>query len=170
MRGVLVLLPVLAAGCSGSNSTADPGGTHQRFVGEWMIDQPFHATYEASWYLFHDSGELEHLRDCAFGGQIPTGWVSDASEQVRCDFARSWSAPDADTLVITGACSDGRDRDIVLAFPADTTGNATGLVTIAVVEVGGEDGWLHAHFDWAWQRCAEQSCEPAFTDLACPSA
>lgn len=168
MRGALVLLSVLAGGCSGSAGTGDPTGTHQRFVGEWMIDQPFHATYEASWYQFHDSGELEHLRDCSFGGPVPTGWVSDAGEQVRCEFASSWSAPDADTLVIGGACSDGYDRDIQLAFPRDDSSNATGVAAIEVVAVGGEAGWLHPQFDWSWQKCGDRSCDPAFTDLECP--
>ena len=91
MRGAPVLLSIVVAGCSGNSPGDDPPGgdppeTNARFVGEWMVDQPFHATYEASWYFFHDDGELEHLRDCSVGGPGPTGFVSDASDSVRWRF------------------------------------------------------------------------------------
>lgn len=164
MRAAPLLLPILLAACA--EPTSDPpSGTNDRFIGEWMIDQPTHALYEASWYFFHEDGRLEHLRDCTFGGPVPTGSVGDAADSVRCLFADRWSAPDAETLAIAGTCSDGRERDIVLGFPADTTGNADGLPAIEVVSVGGEAGWGHFVFDWVWHECGEAGCATA---LECP--
>jgi hypothetical protein len=156
MRSALVL--VVMAACN--EPMPPPAGTNPRFVGEWMIDQPSHATYEASWYEFHEDGRLEHLRDCTLGGPVPTGFVSDASQSVRCEFGARWSALDAETLVIDGVCDDGLERALVLAFPAVASGNAAGLFGIDVVSVGGEGGWGHFTFEWAWQKCAEDGCPP----------
>jgi len=174
MRRISGLLLLAAAACSQGKANGgpqlDPPETHERFVGEWMIDQPLHATYEATWYFYHDDGTLEHLRDCSLGGPVPTGFVADVNETVRCEFANGWSAPDGDTLIVAGACTDSRDREIVLGFPTDTSGNASGLPAgeIQIVAVDGEDGWLHAPFDWRWVKCGDQSCEPAISDLECP--
>jgi hypothetical protein len=164
MRAASILLPLFLAGCAEDTSGPSPE-TNPRFVGEWMIDQPAHALYEASWYLFHDDGRLEHLRDCSFGGPVPTGSVDDASVSIRCLFGDRWSAPDGDTLVVSGTCSDGNEREIVLGFPADATGNAGGVSTIEVVSVGGETGWGHFTFDWVWHKCGESGCASA---LECP--
>ncbi len=172
MRGLpILLLTLVLAACSEQGGPGVPGETDERFVGEWMIDQPLHATYEASWYDFHADGSLEHLGDCSFGGTTgPTGFVNKAGGQLRCEFAERWSAPDASTLVIDGACSDGRDRQIVLGFPTDTGQNASGLSAIDVTQVGGEDGWGHFQFDWSWQKCGDESCAPALTGVSCPGA
>lgn len=153
---------VLLAACAGEHDNFD-----DRFVGEWMVDQPFHATYEATWYRFHAGGELEHLRDCSFGGPVPTGFVSsDEMDAVRCEFGGRWSSHDGVTLAIAGVCSDGRARDIVLGFPTDTAGNATGQTAIDVITVGGESGWGHFVWDWQWQKCGgDTSCAP---QLSCP--
>jgi hypothetical protein len=179
LRLLPVLVPLLLTGCPGRitvdppETTGEPPETngeppqmHERFVGEWKVDQPFHALYEASWYLFHEGGQLEHLRDCSFGGPVPTGFVSDAGDSLRCQFGERWSAPDANTLVIEGACSDGHERDIVLGFPEDTTADATGQSAIEVVSVGGEAGWGHFMWDWAWQKCLEPGC--VSFDPECP--
>jgi hypothetical protein len=156
MRAAL-LVPLLLASCA--EPSDDPAT--ERFAGEWMIEQPFHATYEASWYRFHDDGVLEHLGDCAFGGPVPTGFVVDATDSQRCVFADQWTATNAETIVIDGTCDDGIDRDIVLGFPSDTSGNATGQTAIDVRSVGGETGWTHTPWDWLWQKCGETSCVPS---------
>jgi hypothetical protein len=167
-----LLVPLLLTSCPGRitadppETNGEPPQTHERFVGEWKVDQPFHALYEASWYLFHEGGQLEHLRDCSFGGPVPTGFVSDAGGSLRCQFGDRWSAPDADTLVIEGACSDGHERDIVLGFPEDTTADATGQPAIEVVSVGGQVGWGHFTWDWAWQKCLEPGCVSFYPE--CP--
>jgi hypothetical protein len=153
-----LLVPVVLAGCAG------PGAGHEtdaRFVGEWMIDQPLHATYEASWYRFHDGGELEHLRDCSFGGPVPTGFVNQMDDAVRCHFASTWSAAEPETLVIDSVCTDDRAREIVLGFPTDTSANATGQSAVEVVAVDGETGWGHAPWMWVWHKCGASGCEPA---------
>jgi hypothetical protein len=155
MRAVFLLAIVLASCAEYSDGLAT-----ERFAGEWMIEQPSHATYEASWYRFHDGGQLEHLRDCAFGGQVPTGFVTDAADSLRCVFGDRWTAADAETIVIDGACDDGIDRDIVLGFPSDTSGNASGQTAIDVRSVGGDVGWLHSPWDWVWHKCDETSCMP----------
>src|SRR5688572_18288667 len=130
---VVHVLVLLAIACAYPSQTGGPSAepeTDPRFVGEWMIDQPNHALYEASWYRFRDDGVLEHLRDCSFGGEVPTGFVSDVAGSVRCEFADGWSAPDNITLEIDGVCSDERPREIVLAFPRDATANATGQADV----------------------------------------
>ncbi len=150
---LIALLAVLLIGCAEPTEPVAPG---DRFAGEWMVEQPFHAGYEASWYLFHESGQLEHLRDCV--GRA--GFVSNASDSIRCQFGDRWSAEDGDTLVIDGACSDALGREMVLGFPADTNANAVGQSAVEVVSVGGEDGW-HFEWDWVWQKCGDASCVPA---------
>jgi hypothetical protein len=126
-----------------------------------MIDQPLHATYEASWYRFHDSGELEHLTDCSFGGPVPTGFVNRMDDAVRCHFASTWSAPGPEALVVDSVCTDGGAREIVLGFPGDTSANATGQSAVEVVSVDGEAGWGHAPWEWVWHKCGATGCEPA---------
>jgi hypothetical protein len=159
-RAALLALTGLAS-CS---APGPAGEADVRFVGAWLVEQPFHAGYEASWYHFHDDGTLQHLRDCAFGGEVPTGFVTDASGSVRCEFADRWSASDAETLAIAGACSDAREREIVLHFPADTSANATGQPAIEVISVGGESDWGHFQWDWVWQRCGAGDCTPTLID------
>jgi hypothetical protein len=151
---LVLVLPILLAGCAVHDDDPASG----RFAGEWMIEQPFHATYEASWYRFHDGGELEHRRDCAFGGPVPTGFVTDATDTRRCVFGDRWSAADAETVVIDGVCDDGIDRDIVLGFPSDASGNATGQTAIEIRSVAGDAGWIHSPWDWRWQNCGDTSC------------
>jgi hypothetical protein len=155
----VVLVVVLVVGACATEPSTE---AEARFAGEWMIDQPTHATYEASWYRFHADGELEHLRDCAFGGPVPTGFVNLPDDSVRCELAAAWSAPDRETLVIDATCSDGVGREVVLGFPADATGNATGQSAIDVVAVDGDGGWGHTPFDWVWQKCGEAGCMPVF--------
>ena len=156
MTARMLTLVVVLAGCAEHGDDQATG----RFAGEWMIEQPSHATYEASWYRFHDSGDVEHLRDCAFGGPVPTGFVTDASGALRCLFGDRWTAADGETLVIDGACDDGIDRDIVLGFPSDPSGNATGQTAIDIRSVGGDAGWLHSPWEWRWQKCGETGCVP----------
>ncbi len=166
--GLLAVLPLGCAERAGGDPDPTTPETDPRFLGEWMVDQPYHALYEASWYDFQEDGVLQHVRDCSLGDEVPTGVVSDPTRSTRCFFGERWSAPDSVTLVIAGTCSDERARDIVLAFPADTTANATGQPLVDVVMVGGEDGWGHFSWDWVWQRCGAESCPPTFTDVACP--
>jgi hypothetical protein len=154
---VAVLLPIVLASCAEHED--DPAT--ERFAGEWMIEQPFHATYEASWYRFHASGAVEHLRDCTLGGPVPTGFVTDPGDSLRCVFADRWTALGAETLVIDGACDDGIEREIVLGFPSDTSANASGQAAIDIRTVGGEAGWTHVPWDWVWRKCGETSCAPS---------
>lgn len=155
----------LLAACGGSGGGGGEGSG--RFVGEWMIDQPFHAGYEASWYVFRADGRLEHVRDCAYGGPVPTGFVTDASGETSCLFDGTWWAPDHDTLAIDGVCSDDFAREIRLGFPTDAAGNAGGQTDVQVVSVGGETGWVHDVFAWRWTICLESTCEPALAAPAC---
>ena len=146
MGRTLLLLPLLLAGCFEPTTAGDPE-PGQRFVGEWLVEQPFHAGYEASWFHFHEDGQLEHLRDCIG----LAGSIRDASDSLRCQFGDRWLAPDADTLAIGGACSDERAREIVLGFPADRTAE--------LISVGGEAGWA-LEWAWVWQKCGEADCRP----------
>ena len=65
---------------------------------------------------------------------------------------RCVASSETETIVIDGACDDGIGRDIVLGFPSDTSGNATGQAAIEIRSVGGDAGWLHSPWDWVWQK------------------
>jgi hypothetical protein len=127
-----------------------------RFVGPWLVDQPWHALYEASVYEFRADGTLVHVKTWTYGGgpaDYRTGTVSDPQWRVRCTFDGAWRSLDAATLVIAGACTDGVARDIVLAFNDDPSANAWDAGA-RVVSVGGDASWGHFFPEWRWAKCA----------------
>jgi hypothetical protein len=125
-----------------------------------MVDQPFHALYEASWYRFDDDGVLGHEGTCTVGSPavgFETGFVRGQGDLV-CTFGERWSSPDHETLLIEGECSDGLVRDIELGFPADSAANSQGGQTqVEVLSVGGDEGWEHGFPEWRWLKCLDST-------------
>jgi hypothetical protein len=160
------LLLVLLAGCPERDASwieDPPGELEPRFVGEWMVDQPAHALYEASWYRFGEDGLLELTDSCTAGGpaDYQTGIVQNDALTVSCLFGAAWASAGDSTLVIDGECNDGRGREIVLGFRGDASGNAAGLTQVDVLSVGGETDWAHHFPEWRWMKCLE-ACLPDF--------
>ena len=134
------------------------GAQDDDFVGHWVIDQPFHALYEATLYDFQASGSLVEVDSLDLGSpDAPAVTGTVASNGVVCTFHDRWEV-DAGLLRITVTCSDGRDRVASFGFPADSQGFIP-----AVETVDGEAGWEHPGFGWSWTRCPDPSeCWPSF--------
>lgn len=159
------LLVVLLAGCPNREPGAVPS---ERFVGQWAVEQPFHAGYEASWYTFHQDGRLTLDRNCSFDGlEGLTGFVNDPEQTRWCWFGDAWSGQGDSTLAIDGTCDDGVAREIVLGFPDDQAMNTIG-VGVEVLSVGGEEGWGHYSFEWRWVKCTPGADCVTAPDLCAP--
>lgn len=132
-----------------------------QWAGIWRVDQPHHALYEATWYEFRSDGTLLELQTEYLEGDnlMEIGFVSrcnrfsDASNSSptclewspTCTFGQTWSAPDENTLIISGECSDNQDRLIKLTFDPNTE-----QPTEIMVE---NEEWVHNGFQWQWTRC-----------------
>jgi hypothetical protein len=151
-------------------------------VGLWLVDQPYHAGYEASWYDFKADGSLVEVKSESFGHEVPTGTVGRCEEwspqnddhcaefdnagecmeyypryctiwsEESCTFGDAWWATAAGSLTIASVCNDGTERDIVFDMAALLEGDAEAPL---VVSVGGEEGWFHNMWDWRWLRCED---------------
>ena len=173
MRGVSrVWLALALSACGGrtdvsdhSAGSAEPDDSErdERFVGTWLVDQPWHAGYEYTVYTFGADGTVERG---AGWGEVPpfgsgeTGSVRKGDSLLGCTFSDRWESVGDSTLVISGACSDGQGREIVLSFVSPAEQDGEGAV-VEVVEVGGEAGWEHGGPEWRWLRCIDrEACEP----------
>src|SRR5262245_16193320 len=108
---ILVTLGFL--GCNGAPLESATVEHDARFVGQWIVDQPAHAGYEASLYQFGADGSLELVRAFAFDGPAPaepTGTVG--KDALSCAFGAGWHSKGSQVLVIDGECGDGRAREI----------------------------------------------------------
>lgn len=143
-----------------------------RFAGTWVVDQPFHAGYEASWYELDRSGALQHLRTDDFGGGLVTGFdqvgtativgvtcgetASECDSEISCGFSDQWRSDGADTLIIDGECDDGQAREIELRFMGEASGDAAGITAVEVVRVGDVTGRVgHRNYEWRFVKCAD---------------
>jgi hypothetical protein len=154
IRAFAVGAALLAAGCLSRGPDPSPE-RNERFVGTWIVEQPYHALYEATVYQLRADGTVELGATYTANELAPdyvTGSVADPKSGVACRFAGSWYSVDEATLVVDGNCSDGRYREIVLGF-ADTPEQNTVDADVVVLSVGGEDGWLHDDWTWRWRRC-----------------
>ncbi|MBL4635105.1 MAG: hypothetical protein JKY56_14630 [Kofleriaceae bacterium] len=161
------------AACGSSpmnNSDPKPDATSQsendeRFVGDWLLDQPYHATYEATAYRFSLDGTASVLGSCNLSGREPgyvTGTVE--TENVHCQFGNSWSSDGPGALIIGGDCNDEQDRAIELLFQSDASTNSQGA-QVVIGTVGGEPGWEHRDFKWNWTKCPSSGCQAQLCDL-----
>ena len=174
----LLAICALAACSSPSTSTWEPGAGEPppyeerehdpRFVGWWIVEQPTHALYEATHYELRADGELVvgatipddcsgHLaRHCVTGSVancVPRGTESRCESELTCVFGREWWSLDANRLVILGACSDERARQIVIEMNSDASSNASGGAGARLISVDGEQAWSHDNWDWAFRKC-----------------
>ena len=157
MRWLIAGIVAIGAGaCDVQGDVPQDTREHDaRFVGDWAVDQPYHALYEGTVYAFDRDGELRVVESVTLGAPADdyvTGTVSDASRTVRCTFGDRWHSLDDATLVVASACDDGGQREVTLGFSADAAGNAVDA-GVEVVAVDGETGWFHDDFEWRWRKC-----------------
>jgi hypothetical protein len=173
---------ILVAACTNHSSGPTPGnsGEHDaRFVGLWAVTQPYHAAYEQTLYWFHSDGTIEtgpsqpddctgHLsRHCVTGSVIncvPASGQDTCQSDRTCVFGSEWYSRGANRLVIVGECSDGVSRPIELTFNSDSSTNASGGANATLVSVGGDAGWSHDNWDWAFVKC------PDGVEATCPAS
>ena len=90
------------------------------FTGLWLVDQPYHALYEATYYNFRPTGELLQGLSIGVDGHLQehgeTGSVARPSGEPSCTFGDTWWNLDAFTVVILGTCSDQVFREISMRF------------------------------------------------------
>ena len=161
-----VLISVL--GC-GADEIFHTQNHNQRFVGLWMIDQPTHATYEATFYDLRPDGAVSVVHSIDLGGHLAVlgevGAVMNPSGQVVCTFGDRWHSKDDAILVLNGDCSDRSAREIALFFSSAASRNAVGA-QVAIETVGGETGWNHPGFPWAFRHCPD-GADPVSNPRAC---
>ncbi len=140
------------------------------FVGGWLIDQPFHAAYEASYYRFEADGRITVVAsspaDCL--GHLErfceTGHVSPPDGSILCRFGGgTWEEVNPLELAITNTCDDGVERTVLLDFTT-FDGEAGGAPDI--VEVDGRKGWRHTSWEWFFRRC-EADLQFGFEPVRC---
>ena len=158
--------------------------------GWWLVDQPSHALYEATYYEFQPGGILvqgdtyvldtpapdmevgtvgkcaelhtETYEDCSSNGNACE--TREYSYCVRhdpiCTFGDRWGSMGERTLLIEGDCSDGIPHVIELEFDAEAD-LQNGQWLVPQVRVEGEP-WEHNWWDWAWHRCTGtlEECPP----------
>lgn len=144
MRALLALALVLATGCYASHERAleGPDAGPSELEGRWLIEQPDHALYEAVVFDFERGGDLVEV--CRFEAGPPPDTVTRERDGLSCRFTGPWSSRVPEELAILSYCDDSVERMVVL----DVT-----LPELRVRKVGGEEGWIHGPFTWAWSRC-----------------
>ncbi len=152
------------------DASAPDTGTVRFFEGGWLIEQPMHALYEASYYRFAADGRIELVvsspPDCT--GHLErfceTGHVSPGGKALLCRFGGgAWSEEPDRILAIDTVCDDGVSRRLRLDF-ADLDTSTWG--TPRILDVDGEEGWTHASWDWTFRRC-EAELEFGFEPVRC---
>lgn len=140
------------------------------FGGGWLIDQPMHALYEASFYRLQPDGLVELVVSTPEGctGHLErfceTGHISPAGGDTLCRFGGArWREVSERVVSLVSACDDGVEREILLDF-ADFDPAAGGVPIIR--EVDGERGWRHASWDWYFRRC-EADLQFGFEPVRC---
>jgi hypothetical protein len=144
-------------------------GHDSRFAGLWAVEQPLHALYEVTYYDFGTDGTLHavvsdpagctgHLSEHCVTGSVancvPAPGSSSCESTISCVFGDEWFSRSSSTLVIVGTCSDLTSREIVIEMNADPSANTEwGGSGAGLVTVGGDTGWSHDNWDWAFRKC-----------------
>jgi len=137
--------------------------TDGALVGLWLVrDGQAHATDLMTLYDFRETGELIEIETKAFGrppspkGRVGRCGENDLPERPICEFDGRWRINDDGRLVIEGQCTDGDERDIVLAY--DTNPSDGSELSISIESVGGESDWCPPRWGWRWERCETSAC------------
>jgi hypothetical protein len=147
-----------------------------RFIGLWIVDQPFHAAYERTFYHFESDGRLvtgssfptncaSHLTEHCVTGTVANCQKSPGSGQpctstITCVFGDEWFSKNG-MLGIVGKCSDLSPRTIWIHFGKDASlntqpGGANGAV---LHSVNGDTNWSHDNWEWAFRKCPTGTTE-----------
>lgn len=145
IRALVLATLTLSGGCYASHGAPPADAGPSPLEGRWMIDQPYHALYEAVVYDLERGGRLREL--CRVEGGPRPDTVVRESDGLGCSFTGPWASRVPEELAILSYCDDSVERMVVLELaPPDAR----------VKKVGGEDGWSHGHVDWRWLRCDEE--------------
>jgi hypothetical protein len=149
------LLIIFLIGFSNSFQNNDAQQFNSRFVGLWLIDQPYHALYEANLYRFNSDGSIELLNQRPSG--YHTGTICSKSLDKSCTFGDQWYSQGPDTLYIRLNCSDSLPREATLLFPDSINSNCQNgdiwcgePVSIFIQQ---DTSWHHCDFQWRWIKC-----------------
>ncbi len=176
----LALLLLAGAACSGGDGGVSPDidaaaaadaavGEHAaRFVGLWAVDQPSHALYELTYYRLDADGRVTigpsdppdcgvHLERHCVTGSVARCTPTPPEETCRgtptCVFGDRWHSQGDRVLVFAGVCDDGVARDIAIELAADASHDTELGGPGTVLTVGGEAGWAHDNWSWAFRKC-----------------
>lgn len=146
-----------------------------RFHGLWIVEQPYHALYEATFYDFRPDGALVtgasipadcsgHLAPHCVTGSVarcePEEPGARCTSELTCVFGAEWYSLSDRRLVIVGACADGLARPIVIDLAPGAAGNAEPAGAGGeLVSVGGDPAWSHDNWEWSFRKCP--SSDPA---------
>lgn len=151
------LLIISLIGFSYSLQKIDAQQFNNRFVGLWLIDQPYHALYEANLYRFNANGSIDLLNQRPAG--YHTGTICFKSLDTSCTFGDQWHSQGPDTLYIRLNCSDSLVRDAILVFPDSIHTNCQNPYIWcgepSSVSVQQDTSWHHCDFQWRWIRCVQ---------------
>ena len=151
------LLIISLIGFSYSLQKSDTQQFNNRFVGLWLVDQPYHALYEANLYRFNSDGSIELLNQRPYGYHTET--ICSKSLDKSCTFGDQWYSQGPDTLYVRMNCSDSLIRDATLVFPDSIHTNCQNPdiwcgepVSIFIQQ---DTSWHHCDFQWRWIRCVK---------------
>jgi len=141
------------------------GDENPYWSGLWVVEQPFHALYEATQYELQSGGALVELETRTLGGvagdDYVTGTVADPDAGTRCAFADRWTSDNAYRLTLEARCDDGKQRSVVLRFDTAPESDPRQGLLPEIESVEGESGWTHPGPDWQFRKCGDpDECLP----------
>ena len=182
MRLASLSLVVVVACSGGDGAAAVDAPVDERapeLVGLWVVEQPFHALYERTFYRLDADGAVaigpSEPADCTghLARHCVTGSVANCLPRFpeetcvgtpTCVFGARWRSAGPRVMILDGVCDDGVARPIALQLSAAAVGDPDGgLVT--VLTVGGEPGWSHDNWVWSFRKCP-----PGTTPETCAAA
>jgi len=153
---VWTIIVLIASGCASPSVIPEPDGQPPSVAGDWYLDQPMHALYEATIYRFHDDGRVAAMD--AYPENYRTGTVGTRDLSISCEFTGPWESDGDFRLSIGVACSDGHAREVLLHFEEglDVCGGDHGCQPRVHSVDGDTEGWTRNWPEWMWTRCADE--------------
>lgn len=145
--GACILAPFA---CGTSDTLVNSGSYAQQFVGARRVAVVGDAAIFSD-YVFGADGSLSHLRSVASGQIVSEAEGAGAvrgTDGSTCVFGAHWYSLEDTELVIEGACTDGKAREIALTISEAT-------VSQQLANVGAT--WMEPTA-WRIQRCDHQAC------------